>query len=293
MRRTTTLLAVLAISLLPTLALPAGADSTTTSSSTTTPPSTSSTTTTTTPIKTTTTLPRNNPFTVPAVLSYLKSRTNLTTAAIYDVESKQTYLYHPGVHERTASMIKIDILATLLYQSQLAKRGLTPSEKYTATEMIEYSDNDAATDLWNLVGGWPAIAHFNALMGYTQTLPNDDWGLIETTPKDQLQLLKTITLPNKLLDPASQAYEQYLMEHIVSYERFGLGNGTPAYATVGFKNGWYPETDTGWQTNTSGFVKYKKRFYLVTIMCTDQAGEDYGTDTLTTLSSLIWRTLRP
>ena len=189
-------------------------------------------------------------------------------------------------------MIKINILALLLYQSQQSHRPLSAEIKETATEMIEYSDNDAATDLWNDVGGEAAIAAFDARIGYTQTIASEDWGEVETTPTDQLKLLKIITLPNRFLDTASQHYEQYLMEHIASYESFGIGEGTPAPATTGFKNGWYPET-SGWQTNTSGYVHAGKRFYLLTIMTARNATEDYGTDTLTTLANLIYRTLKP
>jgi len=69
--------------------------------------------------------------------------------------------------------------------------------------------------------------------------------LIDTTPRDQLNLLKSILLPNSYLDTASQAYEQDLMENVVDYERFGIPTGVPTNATVGVKNGWYLEKATG------------------------------------------------
>jgi hypothetical protein len=58
-----------------------------------------------------------DPFTGQAVAAYLKNRTNLVTAAVYDVRSGRTYLYNPDVDEQTASMAKIDILADLLYET--------------------------------------------------------------------------------------------------------------------------------------------------------------------------------
>ena len=36
------------------------------------------------------------------------------------------------------------------------------------------------------------------------------------------------------------------MEGVIASERFGLGWGPPTKAAVGLKDGYYPETDTGW-----------------------------------------------
>jgi hypothetical protein len=96
------------------LAIPASASDSPRDSTTTTSTTTSTTTTTITVPTTTTTQPLSvNPFTVHGVAAYLKNRTNLVTAALYDVRSGETYLYNPNVHETTASMVKVDILAAL------------------------------------------------------------------------------------------------------------------------------------------------------------------------------------
>lgn len=265
-------------------------DSTTTTS-------TSSTTSTTTTLETTTTtsapVPTQNPFRVNGVASYLKKRTNLVTAAVYDVRSGETYLYNPGVHERDASMVKIDILATLLYEAQQADRELTAKEKVLATKMVEASNNGAANQLWTDIGGRDALDDFNTLIGFRQTFPNYAWGDIETTPKDQLQLLKVIVLPNAILTPESQEYEMDLMQNVQPFERFGLGWGSPSRVTVGLKDGWFFWADTGWQINTTGYVLYKGRLYLATIMCTENPDETYGEGTVTTIARLIWQNLEP
>jgi hypothetical protein len=59
-----------------------------------------------------------------------------------------------------------------------------------------------------------------------------------------------------------------LMEGVIASERFGLGWGSPTMAVVGLKDGYYPETDTGWWINSLGIVKYQGRFYLSAIMST-------------------------
>ncbi|MGC1419975.1 MAG: serine hydrolase [Acidimicrobiales bacterium] len=273
----------------------AGTSPTTTTSviaTTTTVTSTTSSTTT----STTTTIPTpvgQNPFTVPAVALYLKNRKNLVTAAVYDVDSGRTYVYNPGVHERTASMVKIDILASLLWDDQEDGHSMTARELLLASKMIEQSNNGAADRLWSDIGGRDALDSFNSLIGFRQTIPSYSWGDIETTPRDQLQLLKAIVLPNRILNAASRKYEMGLMEDVDPGERFGLGWGSPPRVTVGLKDGYYPEATTGWQINTSGFVMYAGRLYLATIMCANNPDETYGIGTVTTLSRLIWENLKP
>jgi hypothetical protein len=252
--------------------------------------------TTSTTTSTTTTVPTpvgQDPFTVPSVALYLKNRTNLVTAAVYDVDSGRTYVYNPGVHERTASMVKIDILAALLWEDQEDDRSLTARQLSLAAKMIEQSNNGAADRLWSDIGGRDDLDSFNSLIGFQQTIPSYSWGDIETTPRDQLQLLKAIVLPNRILNAASRKYEMDLMEDVDPGERFGLGWGSPPRVTVGLKDGYYPEATTGWQINTSGFVMYAGRLYLATIMCANNPDETYGIGTVTTLSRLIWENLKP
>ena len=60
--------------------------------------------------------------------------------------------------------------------------------------MIEVSDNNLATQLWDAVGGGPGIAAFNASVGLTNTTPSTcvtcpnfpwpGWGLSTTTPAE-------------------------------------------------------------------------------------------------------------
>jgi hypothetical protein len=255
---------------------------------------------TTTTTSTTTTLPTtppthnpDNPFTSRATALYLKGREGLVTAAVYNVATGATYTYHNGYHDRTASLVKVDILADLLYESQHSGRALTAKQEALASSMIEASDDKAATKLWAEIGGRDAIDSFNALIGFKSTIPSWSWGDISTTPLDQLQLLKAIALPNAILTTASRDYEIDLMEHVIGGQQFGVGWGSPAHAVVAMKDGWYDEIPTGWQVNTTGFVQYQGRFYLVTIMTASDPDETYGIDTVTTLSGDIWKYLLP
>ncbi|MGD0852123.1 MAG: serine hydrolase [Acidimicrobiales bacterium] len=262
----------------------AGATTTTGTSS-----STSSTTTTT---AVTTTIPVStrieDPFHSASLAKYLESRTDNVTAALYNVNTHQTFIYRPDIDEVTASMEKIDILAVLLWESQNEHRALTEQEESLATKMIEYSDNKAAESLWVTIGQLPTVTEFNKDLHYSQSITSWDWGLFDTTPHDQLQLLKTILLPNKYLTPASQEYEQDLMQNVVDYERFGIPTGVPTNATVGVKNGWYPETTTGWQVNTAGYVHLNKTYYLAVVMTASNPSEAYGKEVVDRVAQAFW-----
>jgi hypothetical protein len=265
-----------------------GTTTTTVASSTSSTPSTTSTTS-----VTTTSLPVvstriEDPFHSASLAKYLATRTDNVTAALYNVTNHQTYIYRPDIKQVTASMEKIDILAVLLWESQIAHRDLSAHEMALATKMIEYSDNKAAESLWVTIGQLPSVTEFNNDVHYTQSVTSWDWGEFDTTPHDQLQLLKAILFPNKYLNEESQEYEQNLMENVVDYERFGIPTGVPTGATVGVKNGWYPESATGWQVNTAGYVHLGKTYYLASIMTGENSSEAYGKEVVDRVAQAFW-----
>ena len=138
--------------------------------------------------------------------------------------------------------MKVDILATLLAQSQADGQALTPADQALSQSMIEQSNNDDAQDLWDGEGGATAVQSFNTTAGLTQTTPDAAgyWGLSTTTAADQVQLLRTVAYPNDVLTTASQGYELGLMSHIESDQDWGVSSGPGTDATVALKNGWLP-----------------------------------------------------
>jgi beta-lactamase class A len=208
---------------------------------------------------------------------------------VYDVRSGATYLYRPGVREHTASIIKVDILATLLSQTQ-HHGGLDQTTRGIAQGMIDASDNDDATDLWDQEGGAPAVQAFDTNVGMTQTTPDVAWGLTTTTPRDQLILLRLVMLPNHALDLASRAYEYELMRHVIPFDRWGVSAGLGSAAVVALKNGWLPYQGS-WQINSVGSVGGPGGRYLIAVMTDGNPTEDYGIDTIQRISRTAWQTI--
>jgi hypothetical protein len=230
-----------------------------------------------------------NPFT-PALVNALDHRAGVVSAAVVDVGSGDLFEYRPGQGGITASIVKVQILGTLLWEAQSQGRGLSPNEQALATEMIEYSDNSAATALYDEVGGAPAVARFDRLAGMDSTFPNPAWGLTVTTAGDQVTLLDHLVEGNPLLNDQSRAYELYLMEHVTPSQAWGVSAGALPGTTVALKNGWLP-VSSGWTVNSVGWVDGYGRDYLISVLTDDEPSEAYGISSISMIAESAWANL--
>jgi beta-lactamase class A len=241
-----------------------------------------------------------DPFSA-AARSYLARRAGVVAAAVYDLSTRQFWAIGPGTPQAEASVVKVDILETLL--TQRGSGGLSGTDRALAQSMIEDSDNDSATDLWDAVGGASGIRTFNSKAGLADTTPSPcvqcagfawpGWGLTTTTPADQIALLRQIAVPGGLLSGAERGYAARLMENITPSQRWGVCTGVPAQVTVALKNGWLPlnEAGTDWQINSVGWVSGLGRDYLIAVLSTGNPTEQYGIDTIGWLSGAVWKQL--
>ena len=198
-------------------------------------------------------------------------------------------------------MVKLDVLETLLAERGRSGTGLSAGDRTLAQQMIENSDNDAATSLWYEVGGPASIRSFNASAGLADTSPSScvncpgfpwpGWGLTTTIPTDQLILLRELVQPNSLLTNAERGYALSLMENVTPSQRWGVSGGVPAQATVALKNGWLPLDSVGndWQINSVGWISGSGRNYLIAVLSTGNPTEQYGIDTIDQLSATVWQ----
>ncbi len=227
-----------------------------------------------------------------SVVGYLKTRQSVISIAVFNAKTRSVTTLNSQTSYVTASIVKATIMAALLWQSQNTGHPLTATDKALMTTMIEDSDNASATSLWYAAGAAPGIASFLRAAGLSHTIPgaNGYWGLTETTVLDQVRLVKLLSYPNSLLTPASQAYADYLMEHIVSWEDWGVSTGPLGRATVMLKNGWLPISG-GWEINSIGHVSGDGRNYVIALLSRNNPTEAYGIQTLDTVSALIWKAL--
>ena len=239
----------------------------------------------------------------PGAAAYTATRAGTILAAVYDVRTGQSWHLGLGQPQAEASVVKLNILEALL-----ARDGgtLPAGDQSLARAMIEDSDNDAATSLWDEAGGTAGLADYDDQAGLTGTTPSScvtcagfpwpGWGLTTTLPPDQLTLLRQLVAPgaHPLLPGAARSYALSLMENVTPDQRWGVSGGVPAGVSVALKNGWLPLNDaaTDWQVNSVGWVSGDGRDYLVAVLSTGNPSEQYGIDTINGLSALIWPAMR-
>ena len=237
-----------------------------------------------------------------AVDGYLARRSGTVLAAVYDVRTGQSWRLGDGPAQDEASVVKLDILETLLSASD--GTGLSSDDQGLAEQMIEDSDNDAATSLWYAAGGTAGVAAYNDKVGLSRTTPSEcvvcadfpwpGWGLTTTVPYDQITLLKQLIKPGPTLTSGERQYALSLLENVTPDQAWGVSGGVPAGVTVALKNGWLPLNDdnTDWQVNSEGWVSGDGRDYLISVLTTGNPTEQYGIDTIGELSAMIWTALR-
>lgn len=199
------------------------------------------------------------------------------SVAVLDLDSGDDATYGESAFD-TASIVKVDILATLLLQAQDADRRLTSAEKTYATAMIENSDNDSASALWRIIGKAQGLDAANERFGLTDTAGGDDmlWGLTQTTAADQLTLLQQVFGDDSELSEASRTYLRGLMGQIAVDQRWGVSAAADG-SSWALKNGWLARSTTGlWDINSIGRVTVDGHDCLVAVLSNGNATQTAG-----------------
>jgi hypothetical protein len=223
--------------------------------------------------------------------NYVASRSDRVGIAVYDTHTGTTWTLNPSGRFQTASIVKVQIMGAVLRRAQVEHRGLTSFEQQNIVPMIEQSDNNAATNLWNSVGGASGVAAFDHLAGMTATTPNASWGLTTTTPTDNVRLVRDYAFPSSVLDAHWRSYGLNLMEHVVDWQRWGVSAGAEPGTTVALKNGWLRLGDSAqWRINSIGWVTGHGRDYVIAVLTDHNASMQYGVDTIESVSRKAWNT---
>lgn len=200
------------------------------------------------------------------------------SVALLDTTSGKWATYGGGTFD-TASIVKVDILATLLLQAQDAERELTAKERTYATDMIENSDNDATSALWTVIGSATGLDAANKRLGLVETQGGGGtvWGVSQTTAEDQVRLLQSVFDAKSPLTPESRAYIRKLMHHIAPGQDWGVSAAADDPAATALKNGWLKRSLTKkWDVNSIGRIEIHGRSYFLAVLTNGHTTQEAG-----------------
>ena len=211
-----------------------------------------------------------------AVAAWHADESGHLAVVVHDLSTGRTQSYGDADHTfATASVVKVDILASLLLQ----ERGkLSSGQKEVASRMIRQSSNGAATTLWKAIGREKGLAAANATFGLTRTTggTRGRWGATTTTTADQLRLLQVVFTDDSPLTPDSRAYLQSLMGGVATDQDWGVTAADSRGDTHAYvKNGWLPRTG-GWAVTSVGKVEHQGHPLLVAALSDGGATQKKG-----------------
>jgi hypothetical protein len=220
-----------------------------------------------------------------------------TSVAVTDVATGATVTAGASSGMVTASVVKLQLLETLLLQHQRAGTTLTDDEVATVTSMIENSSNDAAEATFWDVGGRDAVVDYEHRLGLStaKTVPGSDdyWGLTDTSASQQLVLLQNLVAANSPLDKANRTFALSLLRDVEADQRWGVPVVADTGSAAAVKNGWLSVTEDSdlWTVNSDGIVTVDGRLVLISVMTQHNQSMSDGVARVEQLSRVAVRAL--
>ncbi|MER6422372.1 serine hydrolase [Streptomyces sp. NPDC001137] len=226
------------------------------------------------------------------ITAALANRTGTVAVGLYDRSTNTTCSLRATSSYDSASVVKVTVLATLLWDAKKHNRYLTDTEASLAKAMITKSDNTATSKLWKQLG-LTKIKGFLSAAGMTKTVPgaNGYWGLTQINVTDEQKLLKLITAQNTVLSDNARAYILKLMSQVISSQRWGTPYGAPSGVSVHVKNGWLQRSTHGWRVHSVGTFDGGGHDYMITVLTWGNSTMNYGINTIQGVAKVIHRDL--
>jgi beta-lactamase class A len=214
--------------------------------------------------------------------AYLNGLGNRIGVDVFDVTRGVEYKYNADLSFYAASSMKVPIMLALLAQLDARHREPTADQLALMTEMIENSINDAATELYKEVGWQRGMRQFMdkvGIGGLYAEVPTIGWGHSTITAAAMVALLSGLNDGTILADD-DRAFALRLMRHIESDQRVGVGDSSPAGATIAMKDGWTSAADEQgpYVMNSSGIVTLGGETYVIAVYTSGNRSYPEGFD---------------
>ncbi|MFG1606131.1 transglycosylase domain-containing protein [Actinoplanes sp. NPDC049265] len=208
--------------------------------------------------------------------------------SVVDRKTGHRYDYHGDRSFQTASVIKVELLAALLLRAQDASRGLTSTERSRATKMIRASDNTAAKQIYNAIGGPGPLRDACRRLGLDDTVPAASFGSSTTTALDQTRMVEALTSSTSPLTKTSRDQMLQLMSSVNADQTWGVSAAAFAGEQTSLKNGWLASSkeDNRWVINSTGRVAGEKSDVAISVLSHGHKDKQSGIDAVENVAAL-------
>ena len=241
------------------------------------------------------TRPFDRPALTQAVRAYISTRPGKAGVMVTDLRTGLAFGENEKGRFVTASIIKVDILSSLVLQRQRDYRALTRGQRTLAGRMIRESDNDAADALYSAAGGGSGVKKANKSFGLKSTTPfPGSWGSSLTTPADQVRLLSNLVSAKSPVNASGRAYILGLMGSVLHEQAWGVSAAARPGEKVALKNGWTPvhRQGNGWAVNSIGRVTGRDHDFLIAVCSGDSPTMKAGVTTVEHVAEMVVSTMR-
>lgn len=228
------------------------------------------------------------------ITAALKNRKGTIAVGLRDRTTGTTCTLRATTSFDSASVVKVTVLAALLWDAKKTDRKLSARESDLAYAMITKSDNAATSTLWRQLGTGKIKAFLTAAK-MTKTVPGSGgyWGLTRINATDEQKLLALITGKNTILSDNARAYILKLMGKVVSSQRWGTPAGAPSGVKIHVKNGWLQRSTHGWRVHSIGAFKGGGHDYTLSVLTHGNSTMNYGVATIQGVAKAVHKDLTP
>ncbi len=221
---------------------------------------------------------------IAAASSYLDDRSAYTSFAVIDSEGR---MHGRHLHRTfdSASVIKAMLLVAYLRKLAAAHDALDATSRTLLEPMIQLSDNDAATAIWERDGDWRLRALARAA-GMTDFSIEGVWGNAQISAADQARFFFAM---EDLIPSRFRHFANHLLSHIVGYESWGIpAVARPRGWTVYFKGGWRG-TERGQLVHQIARLRRPRERLAIAVMTDGDPSMSYGIETIEGVAKRLLR----
>jgi hypothetical protein len=222
-----------------------------------------------------------SPARVSAARRFLRGRAGRKAFAVIDDRGR---LHGYAVHSRfhSASTVKSMLLVAYLRKLGAEHSRLDATSKGLLYPMIHSSDNDAATDVLEIVGeqALDRVARDAQMSDYEPA--GATWGFTEVSAAD---LARFFYRQERMIPARYRAYARWLLSTIEASESWGIPSVARPEFTVYFKGGWLPEVE--------GLVNQVARLqrpgitFSLAVLSTHDPSMEYGERTISGVTARL------